>query len=97
MSRPSRLSDAEIDARLSALSGWSRAGDAITKTFSFTGFPEAVAFIARTVEPAERLAHHPDIDLRYNRVTVTLSTHDQGGLTAFDFALAPEIEQAAQG
>lgn len=97
MSRPTRLADADILVRLAALSGWSRAGETITKTFTFSGFPEAVAFVTRLVEPAERLAHHPDVDLRYNRVIVSLSTHDQGGLTAFDFALAHEIETAARG
>jgi 4a-hydroxytetrahydrobiopterin dehydratase len=97
MSRPSRLSDAEIQAGLASLAGWSRAGDTITKTFTFAGFPDAVAFVTRLVEPAERMAHHPDLDLRYNRVTVALSTHDQGGLTGADFSLAAAIEKAAQG
>lgn len=97
MSRPSRLSDPEIASQLAALDGWHHAGDAITKTFTFAGYPEAVAFVARTVAPAERLEHHPDIDLRYNRVIVSLSTHDQGGLTAYDFTLAEEMEKAARG
>jgi 4a-hydroxytetrahydrobiopterin dehydratase len=97
MSRPSRLSEAEVTAKLTGLAGWSRAGETITKTFTFAGFPEAVAFVTRLVEPAERLEHHPDIDLRYNRVIASLSTHDQGGLTAFDFTLAAEMEKAAQG
>lgn len=97
MSRPSRLSDADILAGLASLSGWSRADETITKTFTFAGFPDAVAFVTRLVEPAERMEHHPDIDLRYNRVIVALSTHDQGGLTAADFTLAAAIEKAAQG
>lgn len=97
MSRPSRLSDAEVVTRLEGLPGWSRVGETIAKSFTFAGFPDAVAFVTRLVEPAERLEHHPDIDLRYNRVNVSLSTHDQGGLTAFDFALAAEIEKAARG
>jgi 4a-hydroxytetrahydrobiopterin dehydratase len=97
MPRPSRLSDAEIHAGLAGLTGWNRAGETITKTFTFAGFPDAVAFVTRLVEPAERLEHHPDLDLRYNRVIVALSTHDQGGLTAADFTLAGAIEKAAQG
>ena len=97
MRRPSRLADAEIAPRLAELAGWSRAGESITKTFVFAGFPEAVAFVAQLVEPAERLEHHPDVDLRYNKVIVSLSTHDQGGLTASDFILAAEIEKAARG
>lgn len=97
MSRPSRLSDHDIASHLAALDGWRRVADTITKTFTFPGYPEAVAFVTRTVEPSERIAHHPDIDLRYNRVIVSLSTHDQGGLTAFDFMLAAEMEKAARG
>lgn len=97
MSRPSRLSDVEITAQLRDLPGWSRVGDTITKTFTFGGFPDAVAFVTRLVNPAERLEHHPDLDLRYNRVIVSLSTHDRGGLTGADFTLAVEIEKAAQG
>ena len=97
MSRPTRLSDAEITANLAGLPGWRRAGDTITKTFTSAGFPEAVAFVTRLVDPAERLEHHPDLDLRYNRVIVSLSTHDQGGITGADFTLAAEIEKAAQG
>lgn len=97
MSRPARLSDADIVARLATLAGWSRAGETIAKTFVFAGFPEAVAFVTRLVEPAERLEHHPDVDLRYNRVMIALSTHDQGGLTGLDFTLAGEIETAVRG
>lgn len=92
MARPARLSDIEIQRRLGALPGWSRRGDAITRTFTFAGFPEAVAFVGRLVQPAEALAHHPDVDLRYSRVIVTLSTHDQGGVTELDFTLAQRID-----
>lgn len=95
MARPSRLTDAQVQQRLGALSQWTRAGDAITRTFTFAGFPDAVAFVARLVAPAEAMQHHPDLDVRYNRVVVTLSTHDQGGLTAFDFELATQIDALA--
>ncbi len=97
MSRPSRLSEAQVAAELAVHTGWVRAGETITRTYTFAGFPDAVAFVARLVEPAERLEHHPDIDVRYTRVILSLSTHDQGGLTTADFALATEIEKAAQG
>jgi 4a-hydroxytetrahydrobiopterin dehydratase len=97
MNRPSRLDDLAITTHLQALHGWSRAGNAITRTFTFTGFPQAVAFVQRVVEPAESLNHHPDVDLRYNRVIVTCVTHDQGGLTELDFALAAAVERAAAG
>ncbi|MEY4608759.1 MAG: hypothetical protein RL625_976 [Gemmatimonadota bacterium] len=86
------LADHEIDRRLATLADWMRQGDAITRTFTFDGFPEATAFVQRLVEPAEAMNHHPDVDVRYNRVIVTLSTHDSGGLTANDFALAARID-----
>lgn len=86
------LSDIEIKRRLGGLVGWSRKGDAITKTFTFAGYPDAVAFVQRTVQPAEAMNHHPDIDVRYNRVIVTLSTHDSGGVTENDLKLAALIE-----
>lgn len=94
MARPARLPENDIAKRLTDLPGWAREGDAITRTFQFAGFPEAVAFIERLVEPAERMEHHPNVDLRYNKVTVTLSTHDQGGLTAYDFELAALVDGA---
>ena len=90
------LSDIEIKRRLGSLAGWSRKGDAITRTFSFAGYPEAVAFVQRTVKPAEQLNHHPNLDVRYNRVTVTLSTHDSGGITENDLALAATLDVAGR-
>jgi 4a-hydroxytetrahydrobiopterin dehydratase len=95
--RPKRLPEHEIADRLAALPGWVRKGEAITRTFTFAGFPEATAFVARLVAPAEEMEHHPDVDVRYNRVTVTLSTHDQGGLTAYDFDLAALVDGAVAG
>ena len=86
------LADHEIDRRLAALTEWMRQGDSITRTFTFDGFPAATAFVQRLVEPAEAMQHHPDVDVRYNRVIITLSTHDSGGLTAHDFTLAERID-----
>lgn len=97
MARPTRLAEPDIMQRLAKLPGWTRRGDAITRTFTFAGFPDAVAFVRRLVPPAEELEHHPDLDIRYNRVIVTLSTHDQGGLTAYDFDLAALIDGAVAG
>lgn len=91
MARHALLSDIEIQRRLGALPGWHRQGDALRRTFTFAGFPEAVEFVRTLVAPAEALGHHPDVDLRYNRVIVTLSTHDAGGITALDLALAERI------
>lgn len=90
------LSDIEIQRRLGTLKGWSRRGDVITKTFTFRGFPESAAFVTRLVEPAESMNHHPDVDVRYNKVTITLSTHDSGGITVNDLGLAERID-AIQG
>lgn len=92
MARPTRLSDAEVLQRLGALPLWTRRDDTITRTFTFAGFPDAVAFVQKLVAPAEAMGHHPDVDLRYNRVIIVLSTHDQRGLTAFDFDLAAQID-----
>jgi 4a-hydroxytetrahydrobiopterin dehydratase len=86
-----RLEEAEITARLSALPGWERRGDEIRRTFAFSDFKAALAFVNRVGELAEEMNHHPDIDIRYSKVTLALTTHDSGGLTAKDFALAAEI------
>ena len=87
-----KLSDAEITAGLSALPGWAREGDEIVKTFDCGSFPDAVAFVVRIGFFAERADHHHDLDVRWKRVRVALSTHDAGGLTAKDLDLATEIE-----
>lgn len=86
------LSDIEIQRRLGTLNGWTRRGGSITRTFQFKGFPEATAFVGRLVAPAEAMNHHPDVDVRYNKVTVTLSTHDSGGITENDLRLASQID-----
>ena len=71
--------------RVQSLPGWTVAGDAITRQFTFAGFPEAVAFVVRLGFAAEAFDHHPDLLVNYKRVTVTYSTHSEGGLTAKDF------------
>jgi len=80
-----KLSNDDIDARLKQLQGWTRDGDAIRKQFTFSGFPEAVQFVTRLVPGAEAADHHPDITINYKRVTLSYSTHSEGGLTAKDF------------
>jgi 4a-hydroxytetrahydrobiopterin dehydratase len=91
MGTRTRLTDAEVATGLATLTGWAREGNAIRRTFAFKGFPEAVAFIQRLVAPAEAMDHHPDVDLRYNKVIVTLSTHSAGGITGLDLELARQI------
>jgi 4a-hydroxytetrahydrobiopterin dehydratase len=85
------LSDDAIRERLSRLPGWERTGDAIRRTFSFPDFKGSMDFVNRVAALAEQMDHHPDIDVRYSRVTLVLSTHDAGGLTTRDFALAEKI------
>ena len=85
------LSDIEIQRRLTTLTGWHHQGNALKRTFTFAGFPEALAFAQTLVAPAEAMQHHPDIDIRYNRVIIMLSTHDSGGITEYDLALAERI------
>jgi 4a-hydroxytetrahydrobiopterin dehydratase len=88
-----RLSEDVIAARLEALSGWARNGDMIVKTYKLPGFPAAVAFVTHVAFLAEAANHHPDIDIRYNKVTLALTTHDAGGLTEKDFALAEQADE----
>ena len=80
-----KLDSSEISKRLSGLKGWTLEGDAIRRQFTFAGFPDAVAFITRLAFDAEAADHHPDILVNYRRVTLTYSTHSEGGLTAKDF------------
>ncbi|MFZ4677816.1 MAG: 4a-hydroxytetrahydrobiopterin dehydratase [Nodosilinea sp.] len=85
------LSDRDIQAKLSQLPDWSLSGKTITCTRTFKDFVAAVGFVNQLVEPAEAAGHHPDLQVSYNRVAITLSTHDAGGLTEKDFALADII------
>lgn len=90
-----KLSDAEITAALKNLPGWERQDDALTRTFDRSTFKGAVAFVNTLSEIAERADHHPDIDIRYNRVRVLLTTHDAHGLTERDVQMARQINAAA--
>ena len=89
-----KLSDIDIQRSLSSLSGWSRRGDALVKTFSFPRFADGIAFVGRVARAADQMDHHPDIDIRYTKITMSLSTHDAGGITEWDLRLAKEIEDA---
>ena len=90
------LSDLEIQRALGGLAGWSRRGDTLTKTFSFDRFPDGIAFVDRVAKIAEDMNHHPDIDIRYTKVAMTLSTHDAGGITQSDLDLAGRIDSAVR-
>jgi len=90
------LSDAELAEALAALPEWARHGDVIEKTYELPTFPAAIAFVGRIADRAEAANHHPDLDIRYRKVRVALSTHDEGGITEKDVALATEIEGLAE-
>jgi 4a-hydroxytetrahydrobiopterin dehydratase len=87
-----RLSDAEIDERLGGLDGWERSGDAIVKRFENGDFKGSVDFVNRLTPEAEDMNHHPDLEISWGTVTVSITTHSQGGLTDNDFELARRIE-----
>jgi len=90
-----KLSSAEAGQRVRSLEGWTLDGNAIRKQYAFAGFPEAVAFVSRLVPEAEAADHHPDILINYKRVTLTYSTHSEGGLTDKDFAGAAMADRVA--
>jgi 4a-hydroxytetrahydrobiopterin dehydratase len=90
-----KLAPADIDQQLRRLSGWTLDGHAIRKQYEFQSFPDAVAFVNRLVPEAESADHHPDILINYRRVTLTYSTHSEGGLTAKDFAGAAMADKVA--
>jgi 4a-hydroxytetrahydrobiopterin dehydratase len=86
------VDDKAVAAALARVPGWAHAGRAIARTYRFDDFPGALAFVNRVGELAERQNHHPDIDIRYNEVTLSLWTHDAGGLSERDFQLAAAID-----
>jgi len=89
----SKLNDDQIHMQLAQLDGWQRnAAGEITKTYAFAGFPQALMFTTAVGVLAEAAQHHPDIIIKWNKVTLNLVTHDAGGLTDKDFALARQID-----
>lgn len=87
------LSDTEIQAQANNLSGWTVEGSKLQTNRKFPDFIAAIAFVNKLVEPAESAGHHPDIEISYNQVKITLTTHDAGGLTQKDFDVAKTISQ----
>ena len=87
-----KLTDAEVSDALKSLPSWAVKNSSLCKTFVFAGFTQAIDFVNKVAEAAERADHHPDIDVRYNKVTLALTTHDSGGLTENDAALAREAD-----
>jgi 4a-hydroxytetrahydrobiopterin dehydratase len=89
------LVEADIQAGLQKLTEWSECGDAIQRTYDFADFVASMRFVNQVAQAAESRQHHPDILVRWNKVTLTLSTHDAGGITARDFDLAAEADRLA--
>ena len=87
------LSDAELTEALAGLTGWTRSGDTITRTVQAPAFLTGIEFVRQVAEIAETMNHHPDIDIRWRKVTLALTTHDAGGLTQKDFDLAAQIDE----
>lgn len=88
-----RLSDEEIKAHMKKAKGWKREGKEIRKTYNFDDFTESIEFVNKVARLAEAADHHPDILIQYDKVALTLSTHDEGGLTSRDFRLAAKIDK----
>ena len=89
-----QLSSLAVKRRLARIKGWRQVGNAIQKQYTFANFKEAMFFVNTVAGLAEKAGHHPDVTVNYNRVTLSLSTHDAGGLTQKDFDLAKGIEAA---
>jgi 4a-hydroxytetrahydrobiopterin dehydratase len=87
------LSDDEVQQRLRELKGWERQGDSIVRQVTLDNFQGSVDFINRITPPAEEMNHHPDLEISWNKVTVKLSSHSEGGLTNADFDLARRIDE----
>jgi 4a-hydroxytetrahydrobiopterin dehydratase len=91
-----RLDDTAVQEGLQRLPGWERQGNEIVKTFARADFAQAMTFVNEVAAAAEAAGHHPDIDIRWNKVTLALSSHDEGGLTERDFQLAARIQELDQ-
>lgn len=89
------LDEEEISRQIESLDGWSRKAAEITTTYELADFAGALDFVNRVGQAAEDMDHHPDIDIRWNKVTLVLSTHSEGGLTQLDIELAHRISEAA--
>ncbi|HEY5043262.1 MAG TPA: 4a-hydroxytetrahydrobiopterin dehydratase [Verrucomicrobiae bacterium] len=92
-----KLDETKIQTALAAQPNWKRNGEIISRMFVFADFPAAMKFVNAVAEIAELAQHHPDVDIRWNKVTLALTTHDAGGLTEKDFALARQCDALAKG
>ena len=86
------LTAKQVSVHLEAVPNWSKRAQTILRTFEFEGFLESIDFVNRIARKAQKLNHHPDIDIRFNKVTLKLTTHDEGGLTEKDFSFAGQCD-----
>ena len=91
-----KLTAPEVQRALRTVAKWQKKRSAIRRTFQFKDFPAAIRFVNRVARLAEKAWHHPDIDIRWNKVTLVLTTHDQGGLTRKDFELAGRLDRLVE-
>ena len=89
----SALTAKQVSLHLPSVPHWSKRGQTILRTFTLAGFLKAIDFVNRIARKAQKLNHHPDIDIRFNKVTLKLTTHDEGGLTEKDFSLARQCDE----
>lgn len=89
------LTDVEVKGALGSLRGWQQNGKAIQRVFEFPDFKAAMQFVNKIADAAEQANHHPDIDIRYNKVTTALISHDSGGVTQRDVRMAEQINRIA--
>jgi 4a-hydroxytetrahydrobiopterin dehydratase len=87
------LTSKEVTLHLEAVPNWSKRAQTIFRTFECEGFLDSIAFVNRIARRAQKCNHHPDIDIRFSKVTLTLSTHDEGGITGKDFSLARQCDE----
>lgn len=87
------LTAKQVSLNLKGVPNWSKRAKTIRRTFQFEGFLNALSFVNRIAKKAQRINHHPDIDIRFNKVTLKLTTHDEGGLSKKDFSLARQCDK----
>jgi 4a-hydroxytetrahydrobiopterin dehydratase len=87
------LTAKQVSLHLKTVPNWSKRAHTILRTFKFEGFLKSMDFVNRIARKAQKINHHPDIDIRFNQVTLTLSTHDEGGITNKDFSLARQCDE----
>jgi 4a-hydroxytetrahydrobiopterin dehydratase len=87
------LTAKQVSLHLKAVPNWSKRAQTILRTFKFDGFMLSIAFVRRIAKQAQKINHHPDIDIRFDQVTLTLTTHDEGGITEKDFSLARQCDE----